>query len=69
MPPWPDDNIYQKNIGYVDNIPDLECRQKNERYGRVTIQFLHFSRFVLFLCSTILDFFHKFYIKIRYFFL
>ena len=34
MPPWPDDNIYQKNIGYVDNIPDLECRQKNERYER-----------------------------------
>ena len=28
MPPWPDDNIYQKNLGYVDNIPDLECRPK-----------------------------------------
>ena len=28
MPPWPEDIIYQKNIGYVDNIPDLECRQK-----------------------------------------
>ena len=34
MPPWPEDIIYQKNIGYVDNIPDLECRQKNERYER-----------------------------------